>query len=349
MFMRVALISTPFIRVPPEGYGGTELFCYELAEGLTWRGHDVTLFTTGDSAVSCRRRALYATAQWPPALEDELNHVAWAFSEIARDGRFDLVHLNSPVGIPFVRTCEVPVVHTMHHTRVEAISRLYARHPDLTYVAISERQRAREIPLRRVRVIHHGVSPSRYPVNLRDEGYLVHIGRYAAEKGTHLAIDVAQAAGLPLQLAGRVHEKDQDYFEAEVAPRLRATGIADRGEVDHRAKVALLREARALVCPLRWEEPFGLIAIEAMLCGTPVLGFRRGSFPEIVDEGISGFLAEDGDVDALARAARGLPGFDRAACARRARERFSAAVMVSGYEAVYRGLVGPRAVHGQAA
>jgi glycosyltransferase involved in cell wall biosynthesis len=340
--MHIALISTPFIRVPPEGYGGTELFCYELAEGLTRRGHDVTLFTTGDSLVSCRRRALYARGQWPPTLEDELNHAAWAFAEIARDGRYDVAHLNSPIGIPLARFCGVPVVHTLHHMRVDAISRLYARHTEVMYVAISESQRAREVPLRRSRVIHHGVSPARYPITLRDDGYLVHIGRYAPEKGTHLAIDVAQAAKLPLKLAGRVHEQDRSYYEAEVAPRLRATDIPDLGEVDHEAKVALLRGARALLCPLRWEEPFGLIAVEAMLCGTPVLGFRRGAFPEIVDEGVTGFLAEDGDVEALARAAPRLEGFDRAGCARRARERFSAATMVSAYEALYRSLVGPR-------
>lgn len=342
--MRVALISTPFIRIPPCGYGGTELFCYDLAEGLTERGHDVTVFATGDSALTCRVRALYAQGQWPPTPEDEVNHAAWAFAEIARDGRYDVVHLNNALGVPFTRFVGAPAVHTIHHMRVDAVSRLYAGHPDVTYVAISERQRSLEIPLRRSRVIHHGVLPARYPLSLREEGYLVHIGRYAAEKGTHLAVDVACEAGLPLRLAGRVHPQDKAYFAEQVAPRIQACGIEDLGEADHEKKVALLRGARAVLCPLQWEEPFGLIAIEAMLCGTPVLGFRRGAFPEIVDEGITGILVDDGDTGALARAARSMAGWDRAACARRAAARFSSATMVSAYEELYESLIGPRAL-----
>lgn len=340
--MRIAIISTPFIRVPPVGYGGTELFCYELAEGLTARGHDVTVFATGDSAVSCRRRALYASALWPPDPEDEVAHVGWAFAEIVREGRFDVAHLSSPIGVPFARFVHVPIVHTIHHARRESSSRIYAQERDITYVAISERQRALEIPLPRSCVIHHGLSPVRYPQSLSDEGYLAHIGRYAEEKGTHLAIDIAQEAGMPLKLAGRAHCKDQGYFNQEVAPRLRSTGLQDLGEVDHERKVALLRGARALLCPLLWEEPFGLIAIEAMLCGTPVLGFRSGSFPEIVDEGVTGYLAEPGDIEALVRRAGHLGGFDRAACAARARERFSTRVMVSRYEMLYRDVADPR-------
>lgn len=348
--MRIAIISTPFIRVPPRGYGGTELFCYELAEGLTWRGHDVTLFTTGESAVSCRQRALFGAAQWPPSVEDDLNHVAWAISEIARDKRFDVVQLNSPVGVPLSHYVGAPVAHTIHHARLEAMSRLYARHPELSYVAISESQRALEIPLPRARVIHHGLSPARYPPSLERGDYLAHIGRYAPEKGTHLAIEIARAASLPLKLAGRPHAADQPYFEREVAPRLGAPGVREFGEANQEAKVALLRGARALVCPLQWEEPFGLIAVEAMLCGTPVLGFRRGAFPELIDEGVTGHLVDNGDVEALARIARDLGGFDRAACARRARERFSARRMVSAYEALYRSLAGSRrAEHRRAA
>ncbi|WP_437731683.1 glycosyltransferase family 4 protein [Sorangium sp. So ce1335] len=339
--MRIGIISTPFIRVPPSGYGGTELFCYELAEGLSALGHEVTLFATGDSAVSCRRRALYADALWPPLPEDEVNHVAWALSEIAREGGFDVVHLNSPVAVAFTPFVRVPAVHTLHHKRCEESSRIYARHPEIAYVAISERQRSLEIPLPRSIVIHHGVTPARYPPSLVDDGYLAHIGRYAEEKGTHLALDIARDAGMQILLAGRAHPMDHAYHLREVLPRLRRPGASDVGEVDHDRKVALLRRARALLCPLRWEEPFGLIAIEAMLCGTPVLGFRRGSFPEIIDEGVTGFLAEPGDAARLAALATTLERFDRAACARRARERFSSTRMVSRYEALYRAVLDP--------
>lgn len=336
--MRIAVLSTPFIRVPPSGYGGTELFCWELSEELATRGHEVTLFTTGDSVTRCRRRSLYPHAEWPPTPHDDVNHVAWAFSEIARGG-YDLVQLNSSLGVPFSRFVSVPIVHTIHHQREEPISRLFAAHPRVLYVAISRRQLALETPLARSAFIHHGVSPDRYEPSAHDEGYLLHLGRYAVEKGTHLAIDAARLAGLPIKLAGRTHAPDVEYFAREIQPRLEQEGVEELGEVEHDRKVALLRGARALLCPLQWEEPFGLIAIEAMLCGTPVIGFPRGSFPEIIDEGVTGFLTEDGDVTAMARIAANLAGFDRAACAQRARRRFSTQVMADAYELLYERLV----------
>jgi glycosyltransferase involved in cell wall biosynthesis len=333
--VRIAIVSTPFIRVPPVGYGGTELFCYELAEQLHDRGHDVTLFTTGDSVSRCARRALYAQPQWPPTAADEVNHVSWAFSEIERE-RFDVAHLNSPLGVPLSRFMSVPVVYTIHHRREESFSRIFGAHPDLFYVAISRRQAEIEVPVVHGAVIHHGVSARRYPPSVEDRGYLLHLGRYAPEKGTHLAIEAARAAGVPIVLAGRAHPQDAEYFRDQVAPLLGGPGVDQVGEADHDAKVNLMRGARALLLPLQWEEPFGLVAIEAMLCGTPVIGFPRGSFPEIVDEGVTGKLVPNDDVAAMARAVGELRGFDRAACARRARERFSTEVMTDRYESVYR-------------
>jgi len=333
--MRIAIVSTPFIRVPPLGYGGTELFCYELAEELDSRGHDVTVFTTGDSVLSCKRRALYHTPVWPPEAADEVNHGAWALAEIARGG-FDIAHLNSALALPTARFVYVPIVHTIHHRREPSLSRIFASHPDPFYVAISKRQLDLEVPLARSRVIYHGLSPRRYPPSLREEGYLVHIGRYAPEKGTHFAIDVARLSGLPIHLAGRTHPQDRAYFTEFVEPRLSLPLVHEHGEADHRRKVELLSGARAIVLPLQWEEPFGLIAIEAMLTGTPVIGFARGSFPEIIDEGVTGFLVDDGDLEGLAHIARSLERFDRARCARRARDRFSIGVMTNAYEGLYR-------------
>ncbi|MDI1481209.1 glycosyltransferase family 4 protein [Polyangium sp. y55x31] len=340
--MRIAMISTPFIRMPPIGYGGTELFCYELAEELETRGHAVTVFTTGDSITSCRKRALYHRPVWPPTAADELNHVAWAFAEITRGNHFDVAHLNSPLGVALSAFVRVPIVYTLHHHREEPFSRIFASHPQVSYVAISQRQLDLEVPLLRARVIHHGVSPNRYPPSLHDHGYLVHIGRFCEEKGTHLALDVARLAGMPIHLGGRTHPQDRPFFEEQIAPRLDLPGVVDHGEVDHEQKVRLLSGARALVCPLLWEEPFGLVAVEAMLCGTPVIGFARGSFPEIVDEGVTGFLVQPDDLEALARVARSpeLARFDRARCASRARDRFTTSVMATAYESVYRRAVG---------
>jgi glycosyltransferase involved in cell wall biosynthesis len=332
--MRIAIISTPFIRVPPAGYGGTELFCHELCEELVARGHDVTLFATGDSVTKARKRWLYLRPEWPPSPADELNHAAWALGEVQKGG-FDVVQLNSPLGLPFTRWIDAPAVLTLHLHREEPTSRLLTTHPQVTFVAISRRQLDLEVSLPRSTVIHHGLSPERYPPSAESHGYLLHLGRYAPEKGTHLALDAAAAAELPIKLAGRIHPPDRAYFEEQIIPRLAWPTVEEVGEVGHDRKVALLRGARALVAPLEWEEPFGLAAIEAMLCGTPVIGFPRGSFTEIIDEGVTGFLAPDGDVEAIARLARKLERFDRLGCARRARARFSAKTMVNAYEALY--------------
>ena len=223
--MRIAMISTPFIRVPPKGYGGTELFCYELSEELTSRGHDVTVFTTGDACVRGKKRALYHRPAWPPTAADDLNHVAWAMAKVAR-GAFDVVHLNSALGLPLGDFVHVPIVYTLHHKRDDSLSRLYASHPQPFYVAISRRQLELEIPLPHASVIHHGLSPQRYAPSLEDAGYLLHLGRYCRDKGTHIAIDIALRADLPIQLAGRAHPEDRAYVAEFVMPRLTLPDVA---------------------------------------------------------------------------------------------------------------------------
>lgn len=344
--MNIAILSTPFIRIPPIGYGGTELFCHELSEALHDRGHEVTVFTTGDARTRARKRSLYWRGEWPITAADDVNHVAWAYEQIARSRHaFDVVHNNSPLGVPFSSFVPVPVVHTLHHDRQEPYSRIYSAHPGVHYVAISQRQAELEAPLAHASVIHHGVTPSRYPSSDADEGYLLHLGRYCPEKGTHLAIDVAELVGLPIKLAGRLHEAGTSYYNERVRPRLRPAVVMDVGEADHDAKVALLRGARALLLPLQWEEPFGLVAIEAMSAGTPVVGFARGSLPELVDEGVTGFLVPPDDIGAMAARVQALTSFDRRRCAERARARFSAATMVDAYEALYDALVRPGSAH----
>src|SRR6185436_2834752 len=171
-----------------------------------------------------------------------------------------------------------------------------------------------EIPLRHATVIHHGIDVDQYPFSRRDDGYLLHLGRFAPEKGTHLAIDAAIAAKVPIVVAGRVHEnpEDQAFFDAELVPRFNLPGVMLGGEADHLRKVALLQQARALLCPIQWEEPFGLIAIEAMLTGTPVIGFARGAFPEIIEDGVTGVLVSD--VQEMTRAIAVASHLDRETC-----------------------------------
>jgi glycosyltransferase involved in cell wall biosynthesis len=338
--MRVAIVSTPFVRVPPIGYGGTELFCGQLGEALVKRGHDVTLFATGDSEFSGELVSCFPTATWPPSEAVDRAHMRFCLHEISRDrAGYDAVQINSSLGLKIAKDFGIPVVYTLHHHREEVLSRIYAAHPEVHFVAISRRQLDLEVPLRHSTVIHHGLDPVQYPVSVRDDGYLLHLGRFAPEKGTHLAIEAAALAKTPLVVAGRVHEKaeDQAYFDAEVAPRLHLPGIMIAGEADHRRKLALLQQARALLSPIQWEEPFGLIAIEAMLTGTPVIGFSHGSFPEIIDDGVTGILVSN--VREMARAVREVARLSRAACAARARARFSADRMAADYERVFESML----------
>jgi glycosyltransferase involved in cell wall biosynthesis len=334
--MRIAVVSTPFIRIPPNGYGGTELVCGQLAEALLARGHDVTLFATADSQFSGPLAACFPGPTWPPSESIDRAHVRFCLHEISRDRQgFDAVQINSALGLKVARELGLPIVYTLHHRRDEKLSRLYAAHPEVHYVAVSRRQLDLEVPLAHATVVHHGVDVDAYPASLRDEGYLLHIGRFALEKGTHLAIDAAVAARMPIVVAGRVHESpgDQAYFDAELVPRFHLPGVMLGGEADARRKRALLQQARAVLCPIMWEEPFGLIAVEAMVTGTPVIGFARGAFPEIIDDGITGILVSD--VHEMTRAIPLVARLDRAACAARARERFSVQRMAADYERVF--------------
>jgi len=336
--MRVALISTPYLAVPPRLYGGTELIVYELAEGLTRRGHDVELFATGDSQTSARLRSLYAEPQWPPALLADLNHVSWAMQQIRQRGSFDVIHAHSAVALACGRLMPaIPLVYTLHHRREEELSALYRSCWEPHYIAISDDQRRREVPLRHVQVIHHGLDPARYrcsPSALGD--YVCFVGRYASVKGPHTAIDAARQARVPIRLAGEVHVPDEPWAARELQPRLAQPHVTNLGPIGLDVKAPLLTAARALLAPIEWNEPFGLILIEAMLSGCPVVAFPMGSVPELVEPGVTGFIATSTDEMAeLIRPGGAIDVFDRVGCRERAIERFSADRMVADHIALY--------------
>lgn len=337
--MRVALISTCAARVPPPAYGGIECFVDTLARGLVDRGHDVLVYATGDSHPAARLRARFAHPIWPPDAAAEREHAAFAMRDVVAFAP-DIVHVNLPDALAATATAHCPVVVTLHGPRLPHLLEMYRR-SNATCVAISHRQAALVPELRPRTVIAHGLDPSRFPLGSGDGGYCAFLGRIGPEKAPHLAIDAAQRAGVALRIGGphwpgnRCYDR---YFADEVAPRLaRASGhVQWLGELDHRAKVELLRGATVLLFPQGWDEPFGLVMIEAMLVGTPVVAFARGSAPEIVDQGVTGIVVDD--VAAMAAAIPCAARLDRACCRERALRRFDASLMVQRYESLYRSL-----------
>ena len=334
MIMRIAIIAPPFIPVPPVNYGGTELFIAHLARGLTARGHRVTVYANGQSRLPCEVRWIYEEADWPPAdpanaTLKHLTHVSWAMREVS--DRFDVVHLNDAMGTFFTPFANVPAVKTLHHPHEPALTELYRRHPQITYVAISMDQRRRE-PLSRIRTIPHGIDVERYRFESRKQGYLAFLGRIAPIKGTHVAIEVARASGLPLKIAGEIQPIFRDYWEREIEPHVDGRQIEYVGEVGFDAKSELLAHARALLFPIEWDEPFGLVMIEAMACGTPVLALPGGAVREVVEDGITGYVCRDA-ADMAAHAVR--LAIDPVRCRRRAETRFHVDLMVRRYEALF--------------
>jgi glycosyltransferase involved in cell wall biosynthesis len=333
--MKIALLSTCAVAVPPKGYGGTEVVTAELAKMLTRNGHHVTVFATGDSRPAGKLRYRFAKPIWPPNDEAERQHATFAWQEITAAGSFDIVHAQQLPSLAVETRHSTPTVITVHCDRDPRWGESHRSSDDVSFVAISERQRTLNPDVPFSDVVHHGLHPDLYPYSPNASDYCAFLGRLAPEKGVHDALDATRIAGVPLRIGGAPHWLNRDYFAAEVRPRLdeagsRATWL---GEVTHGPKLDLLRGARALLFPIDWEEPFGLVMIEAMLVGTPVIAYSRGSVPEVVEDGVTGFVVRN--VDEMAARIRALASFDRQRCRARAEERWSSMRMARDYEKVY--------------
>jgi len=332
--MRIALVAPPFISVPPAGYGGTELFLAHLVHGLYERGYDVILYANGESRVPCQLKWRYRRSQWPlvdpiAAQLKNADHAAWAVRDAIEWA--DLIHLNDAVGVPLTQFADQPTVHTLHHPHEPLLSEQYARYPNIQYVAISAFQARRE-PMPKIAVVHHGIRTDRYEVREKKDDYVAFLGRMAPCKGPHLAIEAARRAGIRVKLAGEIQPVFRAYFDEQVAPHIDGRNVEYVGEADHALKNDLLSHARALLFPIQWDEPFGLVMIEAMACGTPVLAFAGGSVAEIVRDGLNGWICRD-TVDMCERMqAEPIPA---ASCRAYAVEHFSCDRMVEGYIDVY--------------
>jgi glycosyltransferase involved in cell wall biosynthesis len=307
MSITVALVAPPFIPVPPQKYGGTELFIAELALALQKEGIDVVLYTIGESTLKVPKRWMYEKTEWPITGDIEgslkgLNHASWAAREAAVEA--DVIHLNSSPGLVVSRFVETPVVYTIHHAYDKQLAEFYQAFPDVSYVTISRFQK-QQLHMPQMRPIHHGIDLSRYPLreNHRRE-YLSFLGRVAPVKGTHIAIEIAKKAGMPLKIAGEIQPVYKDYWETMIKPHVDGRFIDYIGEVGLEQKIDLLSGSRAMLFPVQWNEPFGLVMIEAMACGSPVLAMPGGSVQEVVLEAVSGHVRKT--ADELAVCARDL-------------------------------------------
>jgi glycosyltransferase involved in cell wall biosynthesis len=331
--MRIAIITPPFIPVPPVAYGGTELFVAHLAQGLTTRGYDVVVYANGESRVGCCVKWRYPRAEWPitnpvRAQLKNADHTAWAVRDASFDA--DLIHTNDAVAVPFTSFVAQPVVHTLHHPHEPILSGLYEKYPDIHYVAISGAQAQLE-PMPQMHVVHHGLELSDYRCRAAKDDYVLFLGRMAPCKGAHNAIAAARRAGVHLKLAGEIQPVFRAYWDERIEPEL-GPGIEYVGEADLERKNELLSRARALLFPIEWQEPFGLAMIEAMACGTPVLAFAGGSVEEIVQDGINGWICRD-VADMAERIVS--PGVSAESCRAFAAEHFSAARMIDRYLDIY--------------
>jgi glycosyltransferase involved in cell wall biosynthesis len=342
--MRIALIAPPFIPVPPICYGGTELFVAHLAEGLERMGHDVVVYANGESTVAAELRWYYRKTMWPPTGNvsetlKEMTHTAWAIRDASET--CDVIHLNNMFGLPYSRFVDVPFVCTIHHSHEEMLSEFYCRYPEVRYITISEHCRRRE-PMPHVRTIHHGINISQYKFSEKKQPYLSFLGRIVPVKGVHSAIAIAKKTGIPLKIAGEVQPMFRDYFEREIVPQIDGRFIEYIGEADFKTKNELLSNSLALLFPIEWDEPFGLIMIEAMACGTPVLALPPGSVPEVVQDGVSGYICSS--IGQMGDRVADLSQLKPSAIRQYALERFSVEKMASAYAALYSEIAGEKAL-----
>ena len=338
--MRIAQVAPLHESVPPKLYGGTERVVSYLTEELVRLGHEVTLFAAADSVTSAALRpGARRGLRLDPACRDTLPyHVAMLQDVLDCAHEFDVVHFHIDcIHLPVLHAAGLPAVTTLHgRLDVPGLAAMFRRFPDAELVSISDSQRE---PLHRARwaaTIAHGLPPDLLPMGDGRGGYLAFLGRISPEKGPDAAIRIARRAGMPLRIAAKVEGVDRPYFEDVIEPLLGQPGIEFIGEIDEGQKARFLGEAAALLFPIDWPEPFGLVMIEAMACGTPVVAYRRGSVPEVLRDGVGGWVV-DGEDDAV-RALQELPRFDRAACRREFEARFTDARMAREYLEVYKRL-----------
>ena len=343
--LRIAEVGPVARSIPPPASSSVELVTSLLTEGLVARGHHVTLFATASARTSATLHATFERgysedpALYPWELCEGINLAA----ALERAADFDVIHyqaIYAPLALPFTRLVATPLVQTLHHSPRASEVSLWRRYPDAPFVAISRAQARQLDGLNVVATVHHGLDAGAFPFRAQPDDYLMFLGRFTSGKGVVEAIDAARRAGMRLLLAA----PENDFYRALVAPLVDGRQVVYVGEVDHAAKAALLGGARALLYPVQSDEPFGLVVVEAMLCGTPVAALRRGAVDELVVHGVTG-----GVFETLADLVEGLPlvmTLDRERVRAAAARQFGVERMVDGYVEVFTALAARREPNG---
>ena len=340
--MRIAQIAPLHEAVPPKLYGGTERVVSFLTEELVALGHDVTLFASGDSVTSATLEPIWPRAlRLDPAIRDPIApHMLLMEAARRKADEFDVLHFHMDYwSFSMFSRQRTPFVTTMHgRLDLPELQPVFNTFPNVPVVSISNSQRRPLPQANYVRTVHHGIPEKLLTPQDKKQEYLAFLGRIAPEKGPDKAIRIARAAGIPLKIAAKVDRVDQVYFETVIRPMLAGGGVEMIGEINDAQKPDFLSGAIGLLMPIDWPEPFGLVMIEAMACGTPVIAFNRGSVPEIVEPGLTGFIVED-EMGAIAGAQK-LDTLPRAKVRQRFEQRFTAKRMAEDYLGIYRSLAG---------
>jgi len=342
--MRIAQIAPLYEAVPPAGYGGTERVVAGLCDGLTARGHEVTLFAAGTSTTDADLIEVVPTPLRLRMTRDEMIEVAphlhlrMLADVYERAGDFDVIHSHADIWtLPFAVRTATPTVLTMHgRLDLDHVRHTLPLYPDIPLVSISDHQRTalNDLQVNWAATVYNGLDLSRYgATNIRRGDHLAFVGRICPEKGPATAVEIARRAGRRLRVAAKVDPLDMDYYRDEIEPQFRANGVDFLGELEEPAKPDFFAAAAATLFPSDWPEPFGLVMIESMAAGTPVIALRRGSVPEIIVDGVTGFICDD--VDDMVRAVHRLESIDPMDCRRHAAS-FDVGSMCADYEDVYR-------------
>jgi len=334
--MRIAQVAPLWIPVPPYTYGGTELVVSWLCDELVRRGHEVTLFATEDSKTQAKLIPVWPKALWRAKLKTPHAVFSLLYEKlISLQDQFDIIHDHCEFyTAPYSKFLKPPIITTLHHPLTEETIILYKKFPNINFIAISKNQRRLGPGINIVKTIYHGLPIEKYDFNPEPKNYLLWLSKIMPEKGIAQAIDIAKLSGENLIISGNIPPEYGDYFDFRIKPLIDGKKIQFVGASDFSKKIELLKNAKAFLFPVKRPEPFGLVVIEAMACGTPVIAFKEGSMPELIEDGKTGFLVKN--IEEACQSLKKINKISREYCREYVKKNFNLKRMVNRYEKLYK-------------